>query len=523
LENVGGYPGATFSPDGRWLVTGVRSHFSFWEVGSWELKAQLPRDPRSLGYFVTFTGDGGLLALAQGRTRIEVRDAATLRHLATLDMQGWGNLSGLSLSPDGTRLAAADEHNTVIALWDLRRLRQELAALDLDWEMLYPNAVQPAEPKQALTVKVLRAADKPAPDPAEIAQLVQRLGSDTLAEWEKASKRLEEIGVPALTALRQAAESGVNAESRLRASRLVKIINAQPLVPHRAFTGHQDHVTYAVFSPDGKRILSSCDDRSLRLWDVATGKQIRRFDGHESMVTCCLFSRDGKRAISCCGWPPGSKDQSIRLWDVESGKEIRKLLGHTDCVWHLALSPDEKRLLSGARDNTLRLWDLNTGQELRRFEGHTGWVRGVAFAPDGKRIASASWDQTVRLWDVATGQEVRQFKGGSECVAFTPDGRQLLSARGGDHSILLWDVETGRQVRRLDVHREGFFGLSPDGTRLLSGSSDNTVRLWDLATGRLLVTFEGHLDPVRSALFSPDGRWGISSSHDGTLLLWEVP
>jgi serine/threonine protein kinase/WD40 repeat protein len=157
---VGQYPGAAFSPDGRWLVTGVRSEYCFREVGSWEVRVRLPREPRSIHCRIAFSGDGQLLALGQGYNRIDLRDAATLRHLATLEMPGRANLTGLSLSSDGTRLAAAMNWNE-IALWDLRRLRRELAALDLDWEMpTYPSAAHAGEPVQALTVEIQSGANK---------------------------------------------------------------------------------------------------------------------------------------------------------------------------------------------------------------------------------------------------------------------------------------------------------------------------------------------------------------------------
>jgi serine/threonine protein kinase/WD40 repeat protein len=136
LPHEGEYAGAQFSPDSRRLVTGTRSEFCFWEVRSWERKACLPRDPRSLFSSIAFARDGRLLALIDGRNGIHLYDAATLpaRHLATLQTPaGPASLTGLSLSPDGTRLAATTDYN-VIALWDLRRLRQELAALGLDWD-----------------------------------------------------------------------------------------------------------------------------------------------------------------------------------------------------------------------------------------------------------------------------------------------------------------------------------------------------------------------------------------------------
>jgi WD40 repeat protein len=164
LPHGGEYSGATFSPDGRWLVTATRSEFCFWEVASWELKARLPRDPRSLCNSVAFTRDGLLLGLVDGRNRIRLYDAATLplRHLATLETpEGPAGLSGLSLSPDGTRLAATTGYNA-IALWDLRRLRQELATLDLDWEMPpYPLPEHDGNPVATLAVEVLSADKAP--------------------------------------------------------------------------------------------------------------------------------------------------------------------------------------------------------------------------------------------------------------------------------------------------------------------------------------------------------------------------
>jgi WD40 repeat protein len=161
LPHSGEYRGATFSPDGCTLVTSVRTDFCFWEVGSWALKARLPRPPRSLYSMVAYTRDGRLLALGQDRARIDLHDAATLRRLAALEIPGPASLSGVSLSPDGTRLAATTDHN-VIALWNLRRIRQELATLGLDWDMpSYPPSGHAAEPVEALTAEVLSEPTSP--------------------------------------------------------------------------------------------------------------------------------------------------------------------------------------------------------------------------------------------------------------------------------------------------------------------------------------------------------------------------
>jgi serine/threonine protein kinase/WD40 repeat protein len=154
---VGQYPGVAFSPDGRWLVTGVRSEYCFREVGSWEVKARIPREPRSISCHIAFSRDGQLLALGQGFNRVDLYDPAILQHLATLEIPGRANLTALCLSSDGTRLAAAINRNEV-ALWDLRRLRHELAALDLDWDIPpLPPPHSQATAGHALNVEIISA------------------------------------------------------------------------------------------------------------------------------------------------------------------------------------------------------------------------------------------------------------------------------------------------------------------------------------------------------------------------------
>jgi WD40 repeat protein len=121
---------------------------------------------------------------------------------------------------------------------------------------------------------------------------------------------------------------------------------------------------------------------------------------HDGTVYAVTFSPDGKLLIS------GSNDKTIRVWDLASGKELRRLVGHGQPVWSVAVSPDGKLVASGSFEEAacLRLWDLASGQELRRLNGHPSRVTSVSFAPDGKTLASTSHDGTVRLWDVASGK-----------------------------------------------------------------------------------------------------------------------
>src|SRR5262249_52342060 len=152
-----------------------------------------------------------------------------------------------------------------------------------------------------------------------------------------------------------------------------------------------------AFSPDGKLLASGGEIRTdpkqlhlheseLRLWDVATGKEVHKLEGHGSTVKGLAFSPDGKTLASACG------GCTARLWDVTTGKEDGRFRGHSHALAALGYSPDGKRLAT-AGDQTIRLWDPATGEELRRLDGHTGRVTAVAFAPDGKTLASGSFDR----------------------------------------------------------------------------------------------------------------------------------
>ena len=124
-----------------------------------------------------------------------------------------------------------------------------------------------------------------------------------------------------------------------------------------------------------------------------TYRQIWASPTSPARITSVAFSPDGKKLAS------GSDDKTVRLWEVETGKQLATLTGHSDSVWSVAFSPDGKKLASGSRDQTVRLWEVETGKQLATLTGHSSDVLSVAFSPDGKKLASGSWDQTVRLWD----------------------------------------------------------------------------------------------------------------------------
>lgn len=291
--------------------------------------------------------------------------------------------------------------------------------------------------------------------------------------------------------------------------------------------GHENSVLSIAISPDSKTIVSSGDDvydglrlHTIKLWNLATGKEISTLKGHSDLVNVVVISPDGKTLVSA------SDDNTIKIWNLATRKQIRTLTGHSDSVHALAISADSQTLVTGSDDNTIKIWDLGTGEEIRTLTGHRFWVRSVAISPDGVILASGSFDKTIKIWNLTKGYPIRTLEGNSQTVttvAISPDGKTLASA-SRNRTIKLWNLATGKEIRTLAGHINTVTSVafSADGKILASGSRDRTIKLWNLATGEEILTLAGHTNTVTSVSFSPDGQNLVSGSEDNTIKIWRL-
>ncbi len=268
----------------------------------------------------------------------------------------------------------------------------------------------------------------------------------------------------------------------------------------RTLNGHSRRISSVSFSRDGQTLASYSDDRTIKLWDVATGREIKAISGNFP-----VFSPEGQILASCGG-------EEIKLWDVATGREIKAISGNFP-----VFSP-EGQILASCGGEEIKLWNVTTGREIKTLRGHSDYICSVSFSPDGQTLASCSGEE-IKLWDVATGKEIKTISGHSP--VFSPDGHTLASV---DYcTIKLWNVATGKEIKALSGHSNDIksVSFSPDGQILASGSRDKTVKLWDVGAGREIKTL-GHSDHINSVSFSPDSKILASVSNDGTIKLWNV-
>ena len=324
----------------------------------------------------------------------------------------------------------------------------------------------------------------------------------------------------------------------------------QPGDPPLELAGHRGPVLSLDFSPQGEatRLASAGADRTVRIWNTQTGKNVRTLVGHASEVWSIAFSPQGDRLVS------GSQDYTARVWSAANGAELQRFRQHQEPVFTAAFSPDGAYIASGGYDKRIMVWRADRDEpvyatliddvterldsdlppeavavdpDVTVLTGHSGGIRDVHFSSDGRFIVSASRDNTLRVWPwTEPSTEGRQLRGHGGWVtsgSFLDDETVVSAAYDG--KVKVWDLPRYRPTTSLQqVDRPVLAGtFSPDGRTVVMALDDGTAGLWDRQSGMRLATLdEGHDFLAMKAAFVPGGRRMVTVAGDDTVRCWNV-
>ncbi len=483
ISSTGGIQALAISPDNKQMAgsSSVGAGIHVWDAVTGSLVREFSAAATKSAYVsaLAYSADGRWLASAlahgdyvdeRGKRppgEIKLWDATTgelVQTLAGHTLSVWA----VAFHSDGKRLASGSEDSTV-RIWDFAE-GKELRTIKTEARYTHSIAFSPdgkrlASGHQSKLVKVWET---------ETGEAVSTFAGHT----------------GRVAALKLFDDGKCLAGSYSGASATIKKWHVDPTKSQISFRGHN----VPLFSPDGRLIATSVGAVPT-IYDSATAEQVRQFAGHSGGVSRLAISPDGQRLAST------SFDRSVKVWDIASGAELFSHK-HDAVAMGVAFSPDGKQLAGGYWNGTVKIWDTDTWQQVQSLRDE-GNIYHVAFLPDGKRLVASTW-AAARIWDAGSGRVLSTLQAqNGECIglAVSQDGK--LIAGGCGNAIYLWDVETGLLVRKLlgptdAVNRLAF---SPDGKRLASGGYDRTVRLWDVESGQLLLSFTGG-----GVAFSPDGN-----------------
>lgn len=293
-----------------------------------------------------------------------------------------------------------------------------------------------------------------------------------------------------------------------------------PVTPIAEIEAHRGSISGAVYSDDGRQIVTTGADGAMRLWDTGTNRIVRTIELDDGPATALALN--GRHALT------GHANGKVVLWDIDRAEKIASVRRNEANIWAVAFTGDTNHFAVASHDWKVTLWDARqTAAPLAILDGHENAVQALAYAPQQLMLASGSADRTVRLWNLDTLTLKRSYSGPRDFVtslAFSRSGKQL-AAGALDGRIHIWSVLSSRRLRALTGHRGRVadVAFSPSGDQLASAGEDGTVRLWNVSRGRILRALTGHVGGATVVAFSPDGQHLMSAGVDGRVRLWAIP
>jgi WD40 repeat protein len=496
---------AAFAIDDRSVFTASEdSQVMKWDVSTGKPLAKYSHE--GAVYALTPSPDGSLVATGS-RGYIKILDATLLQlRCGQYTNDDDHEVHGLSFSPDGQKLATA--------------------GTDSVSEVIVAKFLGPDNTCPAIELAGHIGAVSAVAFGSDAEKVITASTDSTARLWEAQTGRLlsKLIGQQGpLTDVAVSADGEFAATASADGSTRIWQLDATS--PRRVFAGDR-----ALVAPVGTRVMT-WNDTSAALWDLDEGHEIAKLVGQTQKINDAVFSADGKLLLTV------DEAGAARVWDPQNGSLLHEFRVDATSLSHGAVSRDGHRVAVAATSGLVRIWNLQTGKQQAELRGHTAAVNSLMFSHDGRHLLTASDDGTVRIWDSSNGSALLVYRGHAGTVTratFTPDDTRVVSVGPakqtdltrnlGAYQFPVWDARTGKDLRRLGGHRDYLHDvvLSPDGERAVSASDDTTAIVWNVKSGLRISILGGHRDGVRRAVFSPDGEFVATTGGDCALRVWNA-
>lgn len=317
-------------------------------------------------------------------------------------------------------------------------------------------------------------------------------------------------------------------------------IHAQPTQQVKlTLSGHTGPVRALALSPNSQVLASGSDDKTIKLWDPATGVLLRTLTGHSGTIKSIIITPDGQNLISC-------SSNNMKFWNLQTGQQIREV-NEKSSVKAILLTPDGQTLVSASGDRKIKFSNLKTGKISRILQAET---TALAISPDGKTLFSGGENGgRIRSWSINTGKQLRSFFPPLTKDALFPerkasapitlvvshDGQMLLSGGYDDsfqssplvqtdgRSFKAWQIKTGKLVHNFSVGTSvDALVISPDDQTFIAGGLARQITLRNLTTGKPVMQLVGHAGGIYALAFSRDGKTLYSGSGDKSVKVWQL-